>query len=127
MPTKKDNKLDLQESISIKEYFNQRLTDLEEKIQTIFDLNKIASDKTETRIDSRLSVLNGFREQANEFVTKTEFTTCMKEVNANIKSLELNRATLEGKASQKALTVTTIIAFLGLLVGCVGLISKIPF
>jgi hypothetical protein len=127
--SKKDNSFCWQDSITLKEFFCQRLDDLEEKIQVIFDMNKVSIDKSEQKLDLRLGTMNEFREQlkdqASRFVTRNEMEALIERINLSIKNLELNRAVLEGKASQQALNVTLAVSFLSLLIGLIGLLLKL--
>lgn len=115
--------------VSLKEYLSRRMDDLEKRIQTIFDMNAVAIDKAEKRMDTRLEGMNEFRDQlrdqASRFITRVEFDALMEKLNASVKSLELTRATLEGKASQQGLIITAIISTISLLVSITGLILRL--
>lgn len=63
--------------ISLKEYFDEKIDDLEEKIELQFKLSKEAVDKAEVKNDIRLESMNEFRnalkDQAASFLTRTEY------------------------------------------------------
>ena len=126
--SKKNNGFNWNDGVSLKEYLCQRLDDLEEKIKVMFEANKIALDKADIKMDARLTLMNEFREQmkdqTNKFITRSEHRPIEKRFESNIKQLELSRAMLEGKASQSSLMITTIISFIGLLIGLAGLIAR---
>jgi len=138
--SKKDNHFKWNDGISLKEYFeklmaeliranDQRFNDLEEKLQVIFDKNEIALQKSDIKLDARLSLMNEFRsqmkDQAATFVTRNELKMCVEKIDMSIRNLEISKAALEGKASAQALMFTQIMTFISLLIGLVALIFKI--
>ena len=100
--------------VSWKEYVDVRLKELEK-----------GNILTKSEMDRRLEGMNEFRrqldKQANTFITRIEHDS----VCDRIKSLELSRAELSGKASQSSVITTTIIASLGILIGVIGLVLAI--
>lgn len=111
--------------VSLKEYFCQRIDALDVKITTILEMNQEAVDKAEKTVNTRLEGMNEFRNQlsaqATTFVTKKEVELIVDRIDGEIKKLEINKALLEGKASQQSLTITAIISLLGLLTGFASL------
>lgn len=108
--------------VSLKEHVAARIDHLEEKLNVISDMNRQAADKAEQQMDKRLAGMNEFRdqlkEQAAKFITRDE-------IEVRLRALEISRATLEGKASAQALTVTTIMAAISIIIAIIGLIDRL--
>lgn len=64
------------DGVTLQNYFDARLKSLEEKIDLQFRLTQIALDKAEVKTEVRLTHMNEFREslkdQAANFITRTE-------------------------------------------------------
>ena len=91
-------------------------------------LTKTALDAAHTSMEKRLDGMNEFRDQlkdqAARFVTREEMISTLKSIQANVEILLSARATEEGKASQKSLNVTMIIAIAGVLLALFKLFVK---
>ena len=91
-------------------------------------LTKTALDAAHTSMEKRLDGMNEFRDQlkdqAAKFVTREEMISTLKSIQANVEILLSARATEEGKASQKSLNVTMIIAIAGVLLALFKLFVK---
>jgi hypothetical protein len=127
--SKPDDQFCWKDGVTLKDYFDQRLSDLEEKIDVIFELNKTAIDKSEAKLDIRLEAMNEFRAQLNRqagtFLTKDFFEAKHSSLQQQIDTLRLNEATLAGKASQTSLIVVTLLSVAGLTISLISLIIKI--
>jgi len=112
--------------VTLREYLDQRLQDLESKLEVIERMNSIAVDKAVDTLNQRLESMNEFRAQMKDqqgtFATRTEFSLFMSKIDASIHSLEIDRATLEGKASQKGVTIAYIISAIGIIMGIIGIV-----
>jgi transketolase len=136
------------EVISIKEFFSQICDHLEEKMDLQFKLNSRAVEKAEASMNERLAGMNEFRqsladqskefatrketraiqdimakaaEDSKDYITRNEHSEMMNRYNEQIRQLELSKATLEGKASQKSVNLATFLAAAGLMVGFINI------
>ena len=102
------------EKVSIKDYFEMRIAALEKQTVT-----------TAEQLERRLEGMNEFRgqlkDQAAGFFPRSEHEIYMKAVDKDIRELRESRAELAGKASQKAVTVSTIIAVISTIIAIISL------
>ena len=103
------------DGISLREYFD-------EKFKNIDKANALAYQSMEKRLEGMNEFRDTLKDQASKFVTRTELESSLKEMNGSIRSLEISKAVLEGKASQSSLILTAIISFAGLVIGIIGLL-----
>jgi hypothetical protein len=82
-------------------YLCRRLEDNDKRLDEIFKAHATALEMSEKRMDLLVSQLA-----------------------SSLRGLEIDRATLSGKASANALQVTTLISLVGLLIGAMGLILR---
>ena len=103
--------------VSLKEHVESRLVALEK-----------ATDLAARTLEKRLEGMNEFREalknQTSLFVTRTEIDIQLSKINDDIRELRESKAMLEGKASQLYVTITLVVALLGLIIGVVGIFYK---
>lgn len=99
-----------------------------EYVDLRFDENARALDKSETAMAARLEGMNEFREALKDaqarFVTRDELCTWRDPVELRIKSLELSRAELSGKASQNGLIVSYLIACIGIVLSIISMFTR---
>jgi len=90
--SKSNNKFSWNDSVSLKEYFDNKFDDLEEKINLQFTLNNQALDKAENTTNLRLESMNEFRnamkDQSNKYMTKDEYEIKHQLIEAKIDSLQ---------------------------------------
>lgn len=102
------------EDIPLKDHLDQRIADLKENITQRFDDRDKAVSAALTANDSRLDVMNEFRQtisdQASMFVTRDE----MERDRADIRELRESRALLAGKASGTSVIIGYGISFAAL-------------
>ena len=137
--SKRDNNFSWQDGISIKDYFtsvleqlckanDQRFEDLEGKIMAIFEAQKIAFEKSETKLNTRLEAMNEFRQamgdQAKEFMTKDFYEARHDLIQKQVDDLRLTGAELKGKASQTSVMIAYALSFIGLLMGIIDFIAR---
>ena len=102
--------------VSLKEYFESRLTDLKTYVETKFDSTKEAVTKAENATEKRFESVNEFRETLNTqqktFVTRVESDVQTEGLKARLKLLEDAAAlkTGEGKGAQNLWAVILAIA-----------------
>jgi len=100
---------------SIRELFDVRLMDMEKAL--------ILSEKT---LDKKFDSINEIRQmafdQANRFIPRSEYDVKHESLEENIKDLQLTRASLEGKASQKSVSFVLSIAIIGLILSSIQIL-----
>lgn len=96
-----------------------------EYVDLRFDENARALDKAEASMAARLESMNEFREALKDaqakFVTRDELGTWRDPIEGRIKSLELSRAEISGKASQTGLLVSYLIASIGIILSILSM------
>jgi hypothetical protein len=104
----------------------EKLDGLAETVALRFFENQRAITKAEDSMTSRLEGMNEFRDQlkdqATKFALRDEVNRRFDEVVEDIKSLELSKATLEGKASQGAVFIAYAISAIGIILGIVSML-----
>lgn len=133
--------------ISLKEFFNNKIDALEKNIETVFELNKLAFEKYEAQMATRLVSMNEWRDQSKDqmstYATKdglkavekeiqtlgtnlrTEWTSTLLPLQEKIDEIRDWKNAMGGKASQKDLTTTAITAIVGVIAGIVGIITAL--
>jgi hypothetical protein len=80
-------------------------------------------------VDRRLEAMNEFRtqlkDQAAGFFTRTEHEAYQKVVDADLRLLRESRAELRGKATQSSVTITFVLAAIGVIFGAVSMMLDI--
>ena len=127
------------DGVSLKEYFDAQLkaydkamclkiSAVENKAEALRAMSQVAIDRASETVDERLSMMNEFRgamrDQAAENVTNATFNAKVDSIEQRIKSLELDRAELRGKASQASVTTAYIISAVGIILSVLSLLSK---
>ena len=101
--------------VSLKEYTEARLRAVEK-----------ATDLAANTLEKRLEGMNEFRQalksQSSTFVTRTEVDVQIAKIHDDIRTLRESKARLEGKASQLYVTVTLVIAILGLMASIISIV-----
>jgi transcriptional accessory protein Tex/SPT6 len=135
---------DYQDGVSLKEFLLNKISDLEKRLDQHFKLNTLALEKADEKMSVRLASMNEFREalkdQTSRFIDRTEYSSikdrmtafCMRSdfdqsvarIEDKIRTLELSRAELAGKASQRSVTIATVLAVFGMVMGFVGFLLR---
>lgn len=80
-------------------------------------------------MERRLSGMNEFRDalkdQNAQFVRRDRFDGSIEKIEADIRALQLSKATLEGKASQTSVYIAYAISLTGLLFGLINLLKPL--
>lgn len=128
-----------EETISVKQYFdqrmaeldkyyNQRLSDMDRRLQTVFDLNDRALKAALERNDARLEVMNNMRKQLDiqegEFVRRTTLDAQLAAFSEKIDALRISKAMLEGRASMSSVYISYVFTFIGISIALIGLLIK---
>jgi len=109
--------------VSLKEYVDLRFAE-----------NQRSIEKAERTMNSRLEGMNEFRatlkDQASRFLTREEVMLMLKPLEKSsdehakdIKSLELTRAELAGKASQKSVYIAWVLSVIGIVISVIKLLG----
>jgi hypothetical protein len=104
-------------SIPLKEYFDTRLNSIDKALG-------LASAQMEKRLEGMNEFRDALKDQAGRFITRAELEAYLDKINFNIKSLELSKATLEGKASQQSVILTALLSLCSLILGIIGVFTK---
>jgi hypothetical protein len=113
------------EEVTLKEYVDKGLEAIEKA-------TSLVAANMEKRFDSVNEFRGQLKDQANNLATKVEVEQKFvrvddrfKLIDKTITELQLSKAILEGKASQKTVTITMIISIIGSLMGFIGIILSI--
>ena len=108
-----------------KYYYNRRFKDLKEIFNVKISSIEKAIELAHEEMERRLQGMNEFREQLNnqahEFITRKE----MDIIKAKISELKEFKATLEGKADHRAVSIAYIISFLGIIIGVIAVVISL--
>jgi len=101
--------------VPLREYLEARLGNIER-----------ATDVAYKAMDKRLEGMNEFRQaltdQKASFVTRIELRATIDKLDADIETLKLSKATLEGKASQTSFYISMVFGTVGAISGIVSLL-----
>lgn len=123
-----EDKMTNKDSVSLREYFDNRFNEL----KNYMDLKFTSLDKStclaQDNLNNRLENMNEFREslkdQTKSYITRTEHEALITKYDSDIRVLREANAKAEGKASMNSVYVGYIIAFIGIIMGIIGLILK---
>lgn len=109
------------DQISLKEHIDQRFVDSEKALNIALTATQRASDLALDAQKGVNATQNEFRgalkDQAGNFITRKEMEAIISKIDADIRTLELSKATLEGKASQASAYASMAVALVGLVIG----------
>lgn len=98
---------------------------LREYVEALINAIVVARDTAYESMNQRLDGMNEFRDalrdQAGRFVTRDEVRSLIDGLTKDIKSLELSRAELQGKASQTSVNVGYVFTAIAVLISVIGL------
>lgn len=127
------------EGISIRDYLDDKLENLEKSIDIRFESVARTTEaalssadkatlKAESAAEKRFEGLNEFRGQQKDiietFARRTEFRLVVDRLEQDIRNLQLARAKMEGKASAASVYIGYIIALTGIVIGVISLLTK---
>lgn len=101
--------------VSLKEY-------IETKIGAVEKATTIASANLEKRLEGMNEFRAQLKDQSNTFLTRAEHQSYTEKVDSDIRVLRESKATLEGKASQKSVNLSTILAVIGITIAFISLV-----
>ena len=114
--------------ISLKEYFDSKLKDLEDKICLVMKGQETALNIARESMEKRLDGMNEFRgtlkDQASTFLPSKEYDAKHALIQTQVDDLRLSKATLEGKARMSSVYIAWGIGMISLLIAAIGLIHS---
>ena len=114
-----------QHEISMRDYVENKFINLTDLFETKITANEKAVELASKTLSARLDLMNEFRmqlkDQAATFFPRVEHDIYIKSVDKDIRELRESRAELAGKASQKAVTISVIIAVISTLISIIAL------
>jgi hypothetical protein len=123
--TNRTNDRNINSYITIKDYIDTRFSSLEQKTES-------AREAMEKRLDGMNEFRLSLRDQSSLFINKSEFNAVMSKIDENnkryeseLKSLQLTRAEVEGKASQMAALIALFVALMSLLIGLFSILFSL--
>ena len=91
---------------------------------TLRDYIDIRLSSIEISLKEISITLNSLRDQSTRFLTRPEYEAKHEALDSKIHLLELNKATLEGKANQGSVIFTAIIAVGGIVLSIIALFKE---
>ena len=131
------NNVSLKEyNVSLKEYFEHKLVDAEDKVNLKIDSLKEATILARESMDERLGKMNEFRDalkdQNQTFLTKSEHDAYLKYMNdqhiatgKELADLKKSRDEAAGKASQSQVMIASVIAIVGTTIAVISLMLRL--
>lgn len=104
-------------TVSLRDYFDSKITSLDKA-------TSVASSNMERRLEGMNEFRAQLKDQAALFFTRAEHQAYLEKVDADIRVLRESKATLEVKASQKAVTFSTIVALIGVILAIASLLHS---
>lgn len=104
-----------EETVSLVKYFDMR-------IDNIQDSTKLALASANERLNGMNEFRDTLKDQQNTFATRKEVEREVERFEQDIKMLTASKNLLEGKASQKSVTIAYIISFVSLLLSVLSTI-----
>ncbi len=106
--------------ISLKEYFERRIAEIERRLELQFTLNDRAIHKAEETMNARLNSMNEFRDalrdQSNRMATRVE----LERVEQDLNEVRRGKANLDGRLAVIAAAAGALSA------GIIGLVTRFP-
>lgn len=125
----------MDDTISLKEYFEARLKAIEEVNQKTFELNNIAIQKAEDSVNFRLESMNEFRsamkDQQATYLPIQEFKAHLaasqksfEDLKEQINKLSTIQQVVAGKAGQPMVWIVGAGSIIGLILSIISLLQK---
>jgi hypothetical protein len=119
------------ETISLREYFDKRFDDLkafmEVKFENIEKSTLLAQDALNARLESMNEFRSAMKDQAGQFITRTECHLSKDKIIGDIQTLRESDATTKGGATQRDVTIARFIAIGAILLSSATLLSNFFF
>jgi hypothetical protein len=115
-------------SISLRDYFDNRFTELKNYMDIKFNSIEKSTCLAQENLNARLENMNEFRnslkDQTANFITRTEHESLIQKYDSDIRVLRETQAEARGKASIQSVYVGYAIAFIGIIMGILGLLFR---
>jgi hypothetical protein len=103
--------------VELREYVDVRIRELTRYYDSQLDTLRLATDKAERQLSTRLEGMNEIRDamkdQASLFVTRGELELRVKSLEKDVHGLELSRARILAISSTVAFLVSAVVALVG--------------
>lgn len=114
---------------TLKEYFEQRLTDQDKAVQAALTAAKEAVLKAENATDKRFDSVNEFRQQLNDqtntFLSRPEYNAQHKALEDKVSDLTDRVNTTDGKSSGVSASWGYLVGFLGIAATIIAIASRL--
>ncbi|MFA5416899.1 MAG: hypothetical protein WC341_00435 [Bacteroidales bacterium] len=143
----------MKDGYSLKEVFKDKIAALKELILSKIEALEKATILAYVNMEERLKGMNEFRAQLKDqvltfitrvehdavvkkfeeaiqllrnsnFITRAEFDSAIEAIKKDVQMLRDFKNLLEGKASQKSVTISYIMSAIGIIIALIGLLSK---
>jgi hypothetical protein len=105
------------DTVPLKEHIESRIAALE-------NATTIAAENMEKRLDGMNEFRAQLKDQANTFISRNEYVLTIEKLISDIKTLQLSKANLEGKASQQSVLVAYLISIIGIIIALISLLRE---
>jgi hypothetical protein len=116
------------EVVSLREYFEMRLIEMQRLWEAEHQALIKATEMADQANDHRLASMNEFREQlreqAGKFITRDEIKLMLDPVCEDVRSLRDSRNVLAGKASQSSVDRALVFGVIGIAIGVLGIVLQ---
>ena len=110
------------DTVPLRDYLDAKFETIKAMLDKADEATRLARENLEVRLES----LNEWRQQSKDrerdFLARTEFDVRHEKVCEDVRSLRESRAELAGKASQKSVTLVTVLTVVGLLLSAIAII-----
>lgn len=107
--------------VSIKEYIDQRFSDLDKFIAAKFSSSEKAVDKAEISAEQWRNQANEWRQTMNDKDKNFALKADTERIRDDVRNLQLSEAKLAGKASQSSVMWALLFSVVGTLIGLIGI------
>lgn len=118
-----------EEMIPIKDHLLKVIEDHEHLNEVKFEAVEKAVTVANANMEHRLAGLNEWRGTITDFInasiTRKEFEGAHSTVLEDIKRLDISRAMLEGKASQKSVNMAFLISAVGIILSIISIVLRL--
>ena len=114
--------------ISMRDYVDTKFTGLTGLFETKIMANEKAVELASRTLSARLDLMNEFRmqlrDQASTFFPRSEHEIYTRAVDKDIRELRESKVELAGKASEKSVAFTMIVAMIGIILSFAALMHS---
>ena len=116
--SKKTGNFDFNDSVSLKEYFEEKFCALDRALE-------LQAGEYSRRLEGLNHEARQLKDMQSTYVPRETYDNYVKTMQETVRNLELSRAELSGKASQKSLNFTMIASIIGLLISLITLVFRL--